>query len=276
MTQTPGLSIEATLNYSVRTAQKPVAASATSGGPIELRQGRLDPRTVTIRDGRAATTRFSLEQEGFQLLHHATKVGDFYDQEALRAVYYPEVEQLIKEVSGAERVLVFDHTLRSGDEAARQRRRLREPVQIVHNDYTEWSGPQRVRDLLPADEAAALLRHRVAVIQLWRAIRAPVERAPLAICDAQSMAPSDLIPTERRHPDRVGEIYHIAYNASHRWFYFPRMQRDEMLIFKCYDSLDDGRARFTAHASFDDPNTPAAAPPRESIEIRTLAFFPTA
>lgn len=276
MTQPPGLSIEANLNYSVRTAQKPVAASATAGGPIELRQGRLDSHTVTINNGRAAADRFSLEHEGFQLVPHATKVVDFFDQEAMRAVYYPEVEQLVKEISGAERVLVFDHTLRSGDEAFRQQHRLREPVQIVHNDYTEWSGPQRVRDLLPAQEAEALLRHRVAVIQLWRAMREPIDRAPLAICDAQSMTPDDLIPTERRHPDRVGEIYHIAHNPAHRWFYFPHMRRDEVLIFKCYDSIDDGRARFTAHGSFDDPNTSADAPPRESIEMRTLAFFPPA
>ncbi|MHA1564575.1 MAG: CmcJ/NvfI family oxidoreductase, partial [Alphaproteobacteria bacterium] len=194
----------------------------------------------------------------------------------LRRVYYPEVEQLVKEISGAERVLVFDHTLRSGDEADRQQRRLREPVQTVHNDYTEWSGPQRVRDLLPADEASELLQHRFAVIQLWRAVRDPIGRDPLAICDAQSMGTADLIPAERRHPNRIGEIYYIAHNPRHRWFYFPRMARDEVLMFKCYDTATDGRARFTAHSAFHDPNTPSQAPPRESIEMRTLAFFPPA
>ena len=147
------------------------------------------------------------------------------------------------------------------------------PVRHVHNDYTEWSGPQRVRDLLPADEAATRLQHRFAVIQVWRPIRKPVESSPLAIADARSLASKDLIATERRYPDRVGEIYHITYNAAHRWFYFPNMQRNEALVFKTYDSMKDGRARWTAHAAFDDPTSPADAPARESIEMRTLAFF---
>jgi len=82
-----------------------------------------------------------------------------------------------------------------------------------------------------------------------------------------------LIGTERRYPDRVGEIYHLSYNAEHRWFYFPDMQTDEAIVFKCYDSMKDGRARWSAHAAFDDPNSPPNAPARESIEMRTLAFF---
>jgi hypothetical protein len=127
----------------------------------------------------------------------------------------------------------FDHTIRSGNEADQESKRLREPVKVVHNDYTEWSGPQRLRDLLPAHEAEALLRHRVAVIQVWRPIRGPVLSSPLAICDAQSVAPADLIAAERHHPDRVGEIYQLAYNPGHRWYWFPQMRRDEALVFKC-------------------------------------------
>jgi hypothetical protein len=138
-------------------------------------------------------------------------------------------------------------------------------------------GPQRVHDLFPAEEAEALLQHRFAVIQVWRPIPNPVQTAPLAISDARSMAPKDLIATERRYPDRVGEIYHITFNPDHRWFYFPYMQRNEALVFKCYDSEKDGRARFTAHAAFDDSTSPPKALARESIEMRILAFFsPTA
>jgi hypothetical protein len=179
----------------------------------------------------------------------------------------------VKEQLGAAAVEIFDHTLRSGDEAVRTARQLREPVQVVHNDYTDWSGPQRVRDLHPPEEAEDLLSRRVCVVQVWRPIRKPIEADPLAICDAQSLAPADLIPAERRHPDRIGEIYHIAYNPDHRWYYFPRMQRDEAIVFKCYDSMTDGRARFTAHGSFTDPSTPPDAGPRESIEMRTLVYF---
>jgi cation transport regulator ChaB len=149
---------------------------------------------------------------------------------------------------------------------------VREPVRRVHNDYTERSGPQRVRDLLPA-EAEELLKHRFAVIQTWRPIRNPVMTAPLAIADARTLPMNDMILTERRYPDRVGEIYHIAYNPAHRWYYFPNMRRNEALVFKTYDSAKDGRARWTAHAAFDDPTSPPDAPQRESIEIRALAFF---
>jgi hypothetical protein len=110
---------------------------------------------------------------------------------------------------------------------------------------------------------------------VWRPIRGTVLSSPLAICDARSVSPHDLIPAERHHRDRVGEIYQLAFNPGHRWYWFPQMRRNEALVFKCYDSEKDGRARFTAHASFDDPLAPADAPVRESIEVRTLAFWAT-
>jgi hypothetical protein len=179
---------------------------------------------------------------------------------------------LVKAESGASRVVVFDHTLRTADDAVREALKIREVVRRVHNDYTEWSGPQRVRDVLP-DEAEDLLKRRFAVIQVWRPIRLPVETFPLAICDAVSLAPEDLVISERRYPNRIGQTYAITYNPAHRWYTFPRMRRDEALIFKVYDSLTDGRARWTAHTAFDDPTSPPDAKPRESIEIRTLAFF---
>ena len=84
-----------------------------------------------------------------------------------------------------------------------------------------------------------------------------------------------MIKAERRYPHRVGETSQLAYDPAHRWFYFPQMQRDEALVFKVYESKTDGRARFTPHCSFVDPTTPANAPPRQSIEVRTLAFFET-
>ena len=145
-------------------------------------------------------------------------------------------------------------------------------MQRVHNDYTEWSGPQRLREILP-DEADELLKRRFAIVQVWRPIRLPVESFPLAICDASSVKFSDFIISERRYPNRVGQTYSVKYNPDHKWYWFPRMRRDEALVFKVYDSLKDGRARWTAHTAFDDPTAPPNARPRESIEIRTLAFF---
>ena len=264
--------VTAGLQYTVDTGVKPVNETF---GPNNIRRrvsGENEVRQMTIRDGRPLADEFDLEVTGFEFVEHKTRVRDFFDSEELKRVYYPEVEALVKKVSGASRVVVFDHTLRSGDEAEREARLVREPVLNVHNDYTEWSGPQRVRDLLP-DEAEGLLRHRFAIIQVWRAINQPIQSNPLAIADARSLAPGDLIRAERRYPNRVGETYRIRYNAAHRWFYFPEMRRDEALVFKVFDSAKDGRARFTAHSSFVDPTTPEGAPPRQSIEARTLAFF---
>ena len=216
-------------------------------GPNNIRRrssGSDDRRQVEIRDGRSE--QFSLDGNGFALVPHATRVVDFLDEKEIKAGYYPEVAALIKQVSGAARVVVFDHTVRSGDEAEREARLLREPVLSAHNDYTEWSGPNRVREVLP-DEAEALLGRRFAIIQAWRAINQPIESNPLAIADARSVAPEDLLIAERRYPHRVGQTYRLKYNAAHRWYYFPRMRRDEALVFKVFDSEVDGRARFTPH-----------------------------
>ncbi|MBI3301275.1 MAG: methyltransferase [Deltaproteobacteria bacterium] len=267
-------SVKTSLMYLVDTGEKPVSFSNAPGTTPVQHRGRYEECAATIHNGRPILDRFSLDREGFIFVKHETRVTDFYNEDEVRSLYYPEMERLVKGLTGASRVLVFDHTLRAEDNRTREERNVREPVRRVHNDYTEWSGPQRVRDLLPAGEAEALLRHRFAVVQVWRPIRKPVQTAPLAIADARSLKPQDLIPTERRYPDRVGEIYHITFSPDHRWFYFPNMQRDEALVFKTYDSVKDGRARWTAHASFDDPTSPPEAPPRESIEIRTLAFFP--
>jgi len=203
---------------------------------------------------------------------HRTVVRDFLDPDELKSVYYPEVAALIAKMSGAKRVHVFDHTLRSGDEGEREAKLLREPVLSAHNDYTDWSGPNRVRELLP-DEADELLKKRFAIIQAWRAINQPIQSNPLAIADASSIAPEDLLIAERRYPHRVGQTYRLKHSPAHRWFYFPEMRRDEALVFKVYDSEKDGRARFTPHTSFDDPSTPPGAPPRQSIEARALVFF---
>jgi hypothetical protein len=263
--------IEATLNYLADTGEKIVTA-AGPGGTADMRGGRLDPRRVVIRNGRLHADDLKLERDGFRFVRHDTKVADFYNEEEVRSRYYPEMEALVKAESGASRVVVFDHTLRTADDAQRQALKIREVVPRVHNDYTEWSGPQRVRDLLP-DEAEALLRRRFAIVQVWRPIRHPVESFPLAICDARSVADNDLVISERRYAHRVGQTYVITYNPNHKWFWFPRMQREEAIVFKVYDSLKDGRARWTAHTAFDDPTSPPNARPRESIEIRTLAFF---
>jgi hypothetical protein len=216
----------------------------------------------------------SLDREGFQLLSQPSRVNDFSDEDAIRSRYYDESISLLEEVTGASRVVVFDHTIRRRIPGATDRTRdiPRQPVPRVHNDYTLKSGPQRVRDLL-GDEAESLLQRRFAVVNVWRPIRGPIQDSPLAVCDARSVAAGDLVATDLVYPDRLGEIYYVKFNPSHRWFYAPAMRTDEVMLIKCYDSVDDGCARFVPHTAFVDPNTPVDALPRESIELRTLLFF---
>lgn len=268
--------VTAGITYAVDTGEKLVNETFGPGNIHRRSSGSYEARPMHIRDGRALAAAdpavFSLDSSGFVLARHATAMTDFFDADALKLIYYPEVIALVKRLSGAGRVEVFDHTLRSGDETEREAKLLREPVLAAHNDYTDWSGPQRLRELLP-DEAEALLQRRFAIIQVWRAINRPIVANPLALADARSVAPEDLVISERRYPHRVGQTYRLRYNAAHDWVYFPRMQRDEALVFKVYDSDKGGGARFTPHTSFVDPATPADAPPRQSIEVRTLAFF---
>ncbi len=173
---------------------------------------------------------------------------------------------------GADRVFIFDHTVRRHIPCATDRRDgVRQPVARVHVDHTEKSGPRRVRDLLGA-EADTLLRGRVQVINVWRPIRGPLQDSPLALCDARSVRPQDLVPVDLVYPDRTGETYSVTYDPAHQWFYFPEMRADEALLLKCYDSETDGRARFAPHTAFSDPTTPADALPRESIELRSFVF----
>jgi hypothetical protein len=268
-------SVAAEITYALDTGDKPVNETFEDGQVIRRRTGATEQRPVRIRNGRACIGELALDRNGFVLADHPTAVTSFFAPDQLKSVYYPEVERLVKRVAGASRVVVFDHTLRSGDQAEQSARRIREPVLWAHNDYTEWSGPQRLREVLPG-EAELLLAHRFAIIQVWRAIAQPVQSNPLALVDARTVSTKELIRAERRYPHRVGETYQLAYSPAHQWFYFPRMQRDEALVFKVYDSETDGRARFTPHCSFVDPTTPAGAPPRQSIEVRTFAFFDTA
>lgn len=264
--------IDAVLTYAVDTGEMIVNETMGDGDMSRRRTGVVEEKTMKMTDGRVLRDTFDLEIHGFEFVDHPTAMKDFFDADELKSVYYKEVEALVKKRTGAKRVHVFDHTLRSGDEDERNAKSIREPVARVHNDYTEWSGPNRVRDLLP-DEADDLLTRRFAIVQVWRAIRNPIESDPLGICDARTLSPEDLVISERRYPNRVGQTYQIAHNAKHEWYYFPRMARDEALVFKVFDSATDGRARFTAHSAFADPTSPDDAAPRESIEMRTIAFF---
>ena len=168
---------------------------------------------------------------------------------------------------------MFDHTLRVSDEAGQKAVGARPTVKGVHNDYTETSAPRRLREIVGDAEAERRFKKRWAIIQVWRPIRGTVMIDPLGICDGRSIPQKGFILVERRYKYRTGEVYHIAHDPAHEWFYFPQMTRNEALVFKVFDSDASKPSRFTAHSAFDDPATPAGAPPRESIETRTFAFW---
>jgi hypothetical protein len=263
--------VEATLNYLAPMAERPYYYTYPPPAGVPGRNTHGDRRRVAVHDARALAHP-SLDVEGFALVKFVSSLADAYDAKAVERDYYPEVEALIRQSTGAQRVLVFDHNVRNTDRDIQEREQTQGAVNYVHNDYTLRSGPQRVRDLVGGDEAEELLQRRFAVINVWRPLRGPVQQAPLAFCDASSLEQSDFVATDLRYRERVGEIYSLTFRPEHRWFYYPAMQADEVLLLKCYDS-DPKRACFTAHTAIDDPSSPADAAARESIEVRTLAFF---
>jgi hypothetical protein len=272
MTTTGLDSITAPLNFLVPMAEKPVAYNYEPPPGTPVRTGRNIEYQVTIRDARPMIDRLSLDKEGFVLLHHQTAVTNFYDEEQITSIYYPECERVMKQATGAARVVAFDHIVRNAAMSAKDKT-IKIPAKRVHNDYTAWSAPQRVRDLM-GEEAEELLKHRFAVNNLWRPIRGPVLDSPLTLCDAQSLAQENLIASDLKYPDRIGETYAITYNPNQQYYYFPKMQADEVVLIRCYDSAFHGAHRFSAHTGFDDPTMPPDAPPRESLEVRMLVFFP--
>lgn len=243
------------------------------GTAAETRRSHPDqPVTVPIRDGRPEAESFNLDRSGFAFRTMAPTAIDFHDPVQVQRDYYPQLEALLKAETGASRVRIFDHTVRVTGGGSDVANPTRLPVHRAHVDYTEKSGPVRVRDLM-GDEAEALLAKRVAEINVWRPITGPVQSSPLAVAEADSLRPEELIATDLVYEDRVGEIYEFAHDPAHRWVWFPEMTRDEVLLLKSYDSATDGRARFTPHTAFAHPDTPADAPARQSIEVRAFLFF---
>ena len=240
--------VEAELNFIIADGRKPFSHQYDPPPGQPVRSHQYENRKVFIQDGRPVADAFSIDREGFALVPHATEVSDLYDETELKHSYYPEAEALLKAETGASKILIFDHTIRTSHQRPRGVGLPREAVLRVHNDYTLKSGPQRVRDLVP-EEAEARLRKRFAIVNVWRPIVGPLQQFPLALGDAASLAADDIIATDLIYPDRVGEIYSIAYNPAQRWFYFPEMTRDEVVLLKTYDS-DPARARFSAHSAF--------------------------
>ena len=274
-----GADVVAPLTFIVPQDTKPVFHSTALTGGIQKLFFETESIAVPIADMRPVADGFSVDREGFELLRHETQVADLYDDDAVENRYYPEIAALLNERFGADRTVVFDATRRADSETgAPNPDGLRGPALRVHVDYTVKSGPQRVADILGEEEAARLAETGAHVFQInvWRPISGPVRRSPLAVADASSIGAGELIATDQVFPDRIGEIYQLAHAPTQRWYYAPEITPDEVLLIKGWDSIDDGRARFTPHGAFSFADTPADAPPRESIEIRTLVVIENA
>jgi hypothetical protein len=234
-------------------------------------------REVRIADARTPPWCPSIHAEGFELRDAPTAVRDFLDEDAVKGIYYAEAAGLALAATGAKRAYVFDHLVRQRDPArsvldfGRNTGGGRPSANgRVHNDYTEASGPRKLQQVL-GDAAAGVGRY--AIVNVWRSIKGPVLDTPLALCDARSVAPADLVAADVRYATRTGEVYLVRHSPRQQWFYYPAMHRGEALVFKQFDSHASGVARYTPHAAFDHPHAPADAPLRESIEARVVVVY---
>jgi len=267
--------ITAELKFLADLDQPLVYIPSKGGGDQTDHLGNFAGHEVEVHNGHEEEGTTHLDVEGFLLVQQPTSVDNFHDDAQVTSIYHAEVKALLKELTGAKRVEIFDDTRRSSSLDKQREHKIREPAAIVHNDYTARSGIKRLRDHFAdrPDEADRLLEGRFAIINVWRSTDGPIQDHPLVMCDASSVRAEDLVSMERRGEERVGELQVALHHPGQRWYYYPAMQMNEALVFKTFDSVLDGRARFTVHSSIRDPAAPADAPPRQSIETRCFVFF---
>ena len=267
-------SVQATMNYTVDNGIAPDYYFYEPDSGVVVNPPGTDVREVAIHDAWPIKDQIRLDKEGFELHSFEAAFSAFDDDAQIKSTFYAQVVDFVKKHTGAKRVEVFDHTIRKRLPAdlKAQTTVQRPAVMLVHSDYTVVSGPQRVRDIVP-DDADDLLKGRVAFYNVWKPLDAQVQELPLAMCDAQTHDEGDMLRMELKYRERTGEIYVMRHSPKHRWMYFPLMEASQALLLKTYDSAMDGRCRFMGHSAFEDPNTPPNARKRESIEVRTMAFF---
>jgi len=265
------------VQYLAEASERPVyyASAAGRNAQFTIDQGmKYYPVEVEdARDLKLIPNEFDGQNtSGFDLLSCASKVENFLDKQQVETLYENELEALIKAHTGAYRVKFFDHTVRASDPDLRETKQIREPATLVHNDYTSTSGFVCLNENL-GDEAEALAKTRFQIINVWRPLVDPVQNFPLALCDVRSIDREDLIDAERRAPNHIGEIILATHNSKHRWYYFSEMRPDEVLLFKTFDSIDQGRSACSIHTAINLPDAPVDAKPRESIESRAFVFY---
>jgi hypothetical protein len=249
-------------------------------------------RDVEIRDGRSASLP-GWEACGFELVDHASGVGDWADDEAVAAVHHAEIESLAEAMTGCDHALVSGHIKRGPDEA-RQHHDLA-PITFVHSDFApsyldliRGSYRQREND----GGQAALARHgltaddveaagRIVILQFWRNLGEAKMDHPIAFCDARTVAPSDAkaFPVS----DYAGSGFDFEALGvcapteadRHHWYAFPELRPDEVVAFRTFDTdlVGEGKTFFTPHSAFRDPEVPVGRPARRSIELRATCIY---
>ena len=273
--------IEAPFFYLKDTSKTPINRQTNTAKDTNDFQATRDPTVMKIKNGRLLATDPSLDREGFAFFKQVSKVVNFFDDSELDTIYSLEIEDLIRRSSGGREVVVFDHTRRSTAPEQREKYNARDPVPAPHSDYSDTSAEQRMHDVFGKQVRDKLYR-RFAMVNAWRSMTGTIEEWPIAVCDARTVNENLLVDTYRHAPHRAEPSFeycrsrstrHAAFDSSHRWYYYPEMKRDEVLLFKNYDTLKDGTARFALHSAFEDPSTPQNPRPRESIETRAFVFF---
>ena len=272
------MSLQAKVEFLAERVERPIYYASSAGGNAthEIDQP-MDVVAVEVNDARmrsdnAQSDEFGMHPSGFKLLEFPTQLRNFLDQDEVKSIYEAEIETFLKTLTGCNRVHIFDHTVRASDAGLREQKQVREPAQLVHNDYTSNSGFVCLRENL-GNDADNLARGRFQIINVWRPLVDPVEDYPLALCDARSLDPSDLIDSERRAPNHTGEIQLAVHAAEQRWYYYSEMRPPEVLVFKTFDSIDGGLRACSIHSAIHLPQAGVDAKPRESVETRAFVFY---
>ncbi|KAL0938282.1 uncharacterized protein CTRU02_204892 [Colletotrichum truncatum] len=260
--------IKSSINYYKDPRDGSEHAPSIAGKRSTFNQPSVDLETI-ITDISGNEDKYTLDSHGFQLCHHVSKEKEFTDDQRIKELYYPEVERLLYEVTGASRLFVFDHTIRRPNPTAAHSDEERRPVKRAHIDQSEWAAMNQVTRHLGSD-AQQLLQSRFQVINVWRPIKT-IYKDPLAVCDSHSVPDEDILPIKLIYPDWVGEPCTILPNKNHRWYFKNQQTPEEVMLIKCYDWKMDGRARRVPHAAFTDPDM-VDREPRQSIEVRVLVF----
>lgn len=241
-------------------------------GDRESRRANTAKHAVEIHDARRglADGELTLDVNGFCLLHHASAVGDFRDDEKIRRIYYPEVVALAKRTTGACEVIITQHVVRTEDTTDFNKAYAR----FVHCDYS----PDDPRDLAKRALARRELDSRdyanseFAWFNSWQPFDHAVARNPLAVVDASTVKPEYVLDYYYTGYGQKGKSAMPVPDPAHRFYYVSNMQTDELLLLKQQDTRDR-LSKVCPHTSFDDPTSARDAPPRRSIEVRMIAVF---